>query len=102
LGVLPDEHLARVVPRGSKFRLNIDFADDGKNVSGGNFPVVHGTRQKFPGPGKLCRMEWANNSTFQKISAQKIPKILEKSCATAVQHMANKDERCGPAQNEKG
>jgi hypothetical protein len=93
LGVLPGEHLARLVPRGSKFRLNIDFAVAGKNVSGGNCPVGRDTRQKFPGPGNPCRVEWANNSTFQKINARKIAKILEKSCATPAQHIANKDER---------
>jgi len=93
LGVLPGEHLARVVPRGSKFRLNIDFAADGKNVSGGNFPVLRGTRQKFPGHGNLCRVEWANNSTFQKMCARKIARILEKSCAMPAQRMANKGER---------
>jgi hypothetical protein len=66
LGVLPAQHLARAVPPGSNFRLNIDFALTGKNLSGGIFPPARVTGQIFPVPGNLCPVEWANNSTFQK------------------------------------
>jgi hypothetical protein len=48
LGVLPNEPLARLMPLGSNFRLNIDFARARKKLSGKNFSYRLDGRQNLP------------------------------------------------------
>ncbi|HEX4028296.1 MAG TPA: hypothetical protein VHX18_11815 [Rhizomicrobium sp.] len=77
MGVLPEPLLARVMPLGSNFRLNIDFARERKNVSGGICPVAPATRQDFPRPGNLCRAGGQITPLFKKNAGEKSRKSAE-------------------------
>jgi hypothetical protein len=77
LGVLPEQLLARAVPVGSNFRLNIDFPPVRKNVSGGICPVAPATRQNFPRPGNLCRAGGQITPLFKKSAGEKSRKSAE-------------------------
>jgi hypothetical protein len=93
LGVLPEQHLARAVPLGSNFRLNIDFAPGRKIVSGEIFPVTCATRQNFPHPAIFAWWSGQITPLFDKSAGEKSRKSAEILWITAAQAMANKDEQ---------
>jgi hypothetical protein len=93
LGVLPEHHLARVVPPGSNFRLNIDFVRRRKIVTGEIFPCQRQPGKNFPDPAIFAWWSGQITPLFDKNAEEKSRKCAEPLCISAIQKMANKDER---------